>query len=303
MNIFHGKIANLLTSGDEITKFENGSLIRNIIRFDAGNYKCEIKIHPEILKPNFKRGDYKGRIIESGTIDIHGVSTDLEGEDVLTDICWLLSFATMSHVAWYQYDFNGSGKFISVFGGYNSFSPVLEYEDTECIKNFIEGSFCEYQALKDKRKLNLAIKYLLKCDEPNQPLEISFLFASIILESLKSTFAHNKNYKYVGSGFLKKEAESQKCADGSKCIQRYLSFNDLLTEMFDEVDMKQNLNNIKKLRDEVVHNGLSKKSYKDMTPIYEDAQDIIREYILRTLKYKGAFWIYSGGCRRMGRIS
>lgn len=301
MSVFRGKIANLVTSGDVITKYEGGSWSRNIIRFDVGNYKCEINIHPDILKSEFKNGDYRGSLIDSGTIDIHGIKSASEGERILTDICWLLSLASMSHVIWFQYDFNGSGRGISVAGCYNSWRPVLEYQAKERIKNFMESSFCKYQDLKNPRKLSAVIHYLLKCDEPNQPLEISFLFTSIILESLKPTFAHQK-YEYDGSGFLEPTKGKPKCANGSKCTQRYLSFETLLKEMFAEAGMEPDLKDIKKLRNEVVHNGLSEKSYEDMRAIYEHAQDLIREYLLRILGYKGHFWIYSAACRQMGKL-
>jgi len=274
-----------------------------LLRFDTENYKCEINIYPDLLKYDFKKDDYRGRFIESGIIDIQGVNSTSEGEIVLTDICWLLSLATMSHVIWYQYDFNGSGRGTNGDGRYNSWRPLLNYDEHECIKNFMGAAFCKYQELKDKRNLPAVIHYLLKCDEPNQPLEISFLFTSIILESLKSTFAHQK-YEYDNSGFLIPNTDKPKCGNGKKCIQRYLSFEELLMEMFAEVGMQPDLKDIKKLRNEVVHNGLSKdKGYESMRSIYEGAQDIIREYLLRILGYNGSFWIYSTACRQTGKLS
>ena len=72
--------------------------------------------------------------------------------------------------------------------------------------------------------------------------------------------------------------------------------------MFCEVGMVIHLDHIIHMRNEVVHNGLSESSYDHIWSVYESAQDVIREYLLRLLEYKGYFWIYSTACRDMKKL-
>ncbi len=301
MALFSAKIANFIAFGDSTTTLDDGSIYRNIIELSFGDYSCKVKVLPDVLKPRFAKN--KGSFIESGVIEIEGVETLEEGERVVTDICWLLTFITASSVVYYECEFGNMSKSISVSGFYNHFRPVIEYQRTYAIKNFIQSTWDAYQHIKESRKLPAIIHYLLECDRPNQLLEVQFLFTAIILESLKSTYANSKGYEYDGSGFTKEQVNKPKCEDGQKCIRRYFSFKELLTEMFAEMGMSPDLKNIINLRNEVFHNGLSKKGYEYLTEVYDSAQDVIREYLLKLLAYKGEYLNYSTACRQLSKIT
>jgi hypothetical protein len=73
------------------------------------------------------------------------------------------------------------------------------------------------------------------------------------------------------------------------------SFVSLLTEMFARVEMKPLLQEIKNLRDEIIHSGLSRTAGDEQDRIYEACQDFGREYILRLLNFMGCFFLHSGG--------
>lgn len=292
---FTAQIANYITSGDRTTELENGGWIKNIIDFDLGKYKGSLIISPDALdKKRERSNDIKGFLIESGDLVIEGIETAKEGEQVVTDICNLLALATMSKVIWYAYSFNGSGKKISVSGFYNHFRPLLACGSPGQTQNFLELCWEPYQKFRETRKLYAVIEYLLQCDKPSQPMEIKMLFISIVLESLKSTHAHEQGYEFDGKGFFKKKPEGKK---------QYMSFQKLLEEMLAEKGMQADLADIIKLRNEVFHNGLSEKGYEHMRKTYDKAQDIVREYLLRLLDYNGPYYIYSKACRKMLSIS
>lgn len=189
---------------------------------------------------------------------------------------------------------------MTVSGFYNNFRPLLEYEATNQIKDFLECCWQPYQQNKEKRKLSAVIEYLLQCDKPGQPLEARILFISIVLESLKSTYAHENGYKFDGTGFLTdvQQDKKLKCKDDTKCKNRYMSFRNLLEKMLAEVGIQVELTDIIRLRNEVFHNGLSEKCYEHMTKTYDAAQDIVREYLLKLLGYNGSYWVYSTACRQ-----
>ncbi len=54
-----------------------------------------------------------------------------------------------------------------------------------------------------------------------------------------------------------------------------------------------NLSAIVKLRNEIIHSGISQISFEHQKEIYDNCQDLIREYFLRLLGYTGDFRLYS----------
>lgn len=299
--IFVVKIANYIASGDEYTELpHNQGKVRNVIKFKFDKYECQLNILPEVIGFDSRRlYKQKGKFIESGHIFIKGISSKDEGEQVSTDICRLLSLATMSKVVWYSYSYGNERRSKSTSGFYNSSRPLLDYERPNLIQVFLQQCWKPYQENRDSRNLFEVIEYLLQCERPNQPLEIKLVFASIILESLKSTYAHTRDYRFDGSGLLTKEPsnENLKCDDKTKCKNRYMSFRALLKEMLFQEQIDVDLTEIIKLRNEVFHNGLSSKDYEHMNATYKYAQDVIREYLLRLLGYKGEYYLYSKNCR------
>ena len=72
--------------------------------------------------------------------------------------------------------------------------------------------------------------------------------------------------------------------------------------MLNEVGMKKGLKRIIRLRNEIIHSGLSRKSHRAQFTMYEKIHDIIREYLLRLLKYHGNYLIYSSASNTIAKL-
>jgi hypothetical protein len=44
------------------------------------------------------------------------------------------------------------------------------------------------------------------------------------------------------------------------------------------------------LRNEIIHSGIARRTYARQCALYETTHDLIREYLLRLLKYKGRYF-------------
>jgi len=62
------------------------------------------------------------------------------------------------------------------------------------------------------------------------------------------------------------------------------------------------LRRITNLRNEIIHFGLSRKPYTSLRKNYDFCHDIVREYLLRLLGYKGEYLIYSKESMGVGCI-
>ena len=73
------------------------------------------------------------------------------------------------------------------------------------------------------------------------------------------------------------------------------SFKALLLDMFKQVNMPSpDLSAIVDLRNDIIHSGISQTSGDHQQDIYDNCQDLVREYLLRLLGYTGNFLLYSG---------
>ena len=64
--------------------------------------------------------------------------------------------------------------------------------------------------------------------------------------------------------------------------------------MFNDVSMNPSIDSIKALRDEIIHSGISQLPYDMQMSIFENCQDVVREYFLRLMGFSGSFFLYSG---------
>lgn len=67
--------------------------------------------------------------------------------------------------------------------------------------------------------------------------------------------------------------------------------------MFEDVGMNPRLKQVVRLRNEIIHFGLSRKPYASLRKDYDYCHDIVREYLLRLLCYDGEYLLYSHGAR------
>lgn len=143
-----------------------------------------------------------------------------------------------------------------------------------------------YLRLERARKLPLVIDYLVRAEQPGQPMEIQLLIAFVVLENLKSTYAKSASIPFK-KGFFRKIPRPQRGSDT-------YSFEELLQLMFRDVGMRKGLKRIIRLRNQIIHSGVSHRTYSWQRAKYEHLQYLIREYLLRLMRYNGEYLTYRG---------
>lgn len=290
------QLMNYLGCGHEMTRYGKKS-IRDTLVFECEGLPIKIVQREEIITN--PRSVPSGQLIITSKAIIpnvlrEDVSSSLE---ILDRVCWLLSFAGLSMVgrAGYEYP-DGSGNIFShaVIGEANYFRPTIEISDGEEVIGFIHDCYEKYKALEDKRKLRAVIHYLIEAERRRQPLEIKLIIAFTILESLKDTFARDERIPYI-KGFFKKVPRPAKGSD------RY-GFEELLSMMLRKAGMRKGLRRIVALRNEIIHSGISRKSYSWKNGMYDYMHDIIREYLLRIMEYRGNYLVYSSGSNEQRKL-
>ncbi|MDP8567350.1 hypothetical protein [Methylophilus aquaticus] len=296
MSDFRAFISNCTVAGLDFTKCGSTNL-RDTIDFEISGRIFSLKQHPEIAKGNFN--ELKGKFFASSELTIKDVSeNDLVGvESDVHALCWLLSFATLSNVTFYSYAYPANlntGRRWTTSGTLEFFRPTIEIRDGETVKSFIEHTFHNYKALENSRKLNVAIHYLLLIETSNLPTEAKLGLIFMLLENLKSTYAHTKNIPFR-SGFFRKEPRPSKGKDT-------YSFEELLKMMFDEVGISKELDQVIIVRNEIIHSGLTELSHDAAVKLHDEIHDLCREYLLSLLGYRGEYLLYSSGSNTVARI-
>ena len=252
MSNLRAHLANCLISGHTITSHGRSS-IRDTVEFDCGGQTFILKQKPHVVTGPMS--DFIGRFCETTEILVHGVqpSEVQKTLQAIDRICWLLSFAGLSPVLCYEYGYPDGGLNQSrhtVRRTAEFFRPTLEIRDGASVKSFVEQTYPNFLRLEKSRKLSVVIDYLLQAERHVQPTECKLIFAFVLLENLKDTFARSKSIPYL-KGFFRKTPN----ANGP----RY-KFEELLERMFQEVRMRRGFKRIIKLRNELIHSGLSRRS-------------------------------------------
>ena len=279
-------VANCLMGGDEVTSNSNGSWIRDLINFNCNGRVFRFRQNPDVINKKYK--PFEGAFYETTTVEVENVES-YQRENILKEIdniCWLLSFACQARVICYGHDFLDTGSRKAAFGKANLFRPPIEIADGTAVKNFIEQTYPAYAKLNKKRKISTVIDYLTQLNQPGQPIEINLLIIFITLENLKDTYAKQAKIPYAKGYYRKSPTKPGKPG-------RQFNFEELLVEMFKAVGMRKGVKQIITLRNELIHSGLSRKSYSSQIKLYERTQDLVREYLVRLLNYRGYFFTYS----------
>lgn len=284
-------VANCLMGGDEITR--NGdSWIRDRVVFNCGGRSILFRQRPDIVKNNLSR--FKDRFSETSEVFVTGVAaSDLQDVlSVVDRICWILSFVGTCRVIRFEHEYpNGSGAVSkqSVSGIARHFRPVLNIADGARVKSLVEQAYNNYCKFEKARKLPVVIDYLAQAEAPSQPIEIKAVLAFVALESLKYTFAVSQGINYQNGAFRK----STWVLNGKNKASDTYTFKQLVKLMLSSVNMRRNLDAAYRLRNELIHSGFSNESFQRRRELYESVHDIIREYILRLLGYRGHYSLYS----------
>lgn len=276
-------LSNFVVLGIEVTDTESGGWVRNKISLNIKGLCVEIYQDPEIIKA--KKSELKGQFIESTKLIVKDINeNDIENVvEIVKKISNILSFAVCSEVRFYGWHIKETYRshMWNVRARYCWSRPPFCCVEATHIKILIETCFESYSEIHEKRSMPVVIDLLNIPEVDNLPIELKLATLFILLENLKSTYAKSKNYKYKDGNYW--------TVDNKK-----YSFQILLTEMFNEVGIDFNLKEIKSLRNEIIHSGLSQLSYEQLLSSYAICRDIVTEYILRLIGYKGKFSPYEG---------
>lgn len=258
---------------------------RKTVTFTCEGRQFIVTQEPEVI--NSPVSQFTGHFYPTTQILVPNV-TESDVRNVLASIdriCWLLSFACQSRVVCYGHDYPAEalGERKSVVGTTQYFRPVFEIRDGAVIRDFIDQTYPEYTQLEQSRILNVAIHYLLQADREDLPNECRLIFAFVLLENLKHTYAVSEGIPFV-NGFFRK---------GPNPKDKTIPFKDMLTRMFKAVGMTPALDDIVSLRNDIVHSGVSNLTHHVNWEAYEQIQDLVREYLLRLLGFKGSYSLYS----------
>lgn len=296
MSEFRAYIANCTAAGMEVTKYDN-SWIRDTINFEISGRVFTLKQHQKIVKGEYK--ELKGLFCETSELIINNVK-EYELVEIESDIhkfCWLLSFACLSNVVFYGYDYaenQNTGRRWATSGRLDFSRPTIEIRDGGIVKSFVEQTFNNYKSLENPRKLNVAIHYMLLIENNSLPIEAKLALSFVLLESLKSSFAHSKNIPYIKDFF-------RKGINPNRDSKTY-SFKELLEMMFNEVGIAKDLSQVIKIRNDIIHSGLTQLHHDDAVKLHDDIHDLCREYLLKLLGYNGEYLLYSSGSNTIATI-
>ena len=201
-------------------------------------------------------------------------------------ICWLLSFATQSQVASYGHDYpDGSGPSLrtSINRAGQNTDSVIEPADGAAIREFVDQTYPAFKALENARSLRVAIDYMLQAARPGLPMECKLVFMFVLLENMKQTYGMQQQYTFKGGKFIDPVTKAQ------------IGFKDMMILMFGAVGMAPNLQALVGLRNEVIHTGVATLTHPQQKLQYDAANDLIREYLLRLLGFKGTFFVSAKG--------
>jgi hypothetical protein len=110
----------------------------------------------------------------------------------------------------------------------------------------------------------------------------------VAFENIKATYANS-----VGMTFRRGRFHSAAGPHG---------FEDLLGRAFSSVGLRRGLRSITRLRNEIVHFGLSTRSPARLMDAYRSCQDSARLYLLRLLRFHGTYRTYASSGHRAIRV-
>jgi hypothetical protein len=283
-------LANCLIWGEEATHKSDGSWARDVISVSCNGWTFVFRQNSKIVGP--PRQIDAGQAYETSIVEIHNVDSASRENvlAVLDSICWLLTFATQSRVIRFGWEFpegDVTSHYHTAPGVVGRSRPLFELADAKAYREFVEMTYAAYGKLHSKRKLPVVFDYLLQTQLPLQTMEASLLLLFVALENLKDTYASGTGIPY-SHGFYRKATPA-----GHKGRPPHYSFKELLEKMFNEVGMAPDLKPMIELRNEIVHSGLSRTPYAEQRRLYDVGHDLIREYVLRLLEFRGTYFLFS----------
>ena len=278
-------VANYMVKGEEWTDLPAGGRIRNRICVRLAGFDFQIIRTPENF--NLTIAEAKGHFCYTTDIVFDNISPDQrERVDALVDeVTELLSFATMSQVVRFGDEYGTGSSRQAVKGLTLYFRPTLGATHGAEVKRFLELTWPAYHRLRRKRMLNVVVDYVVTTELPHLPVELEILMAFVTLECLKSTYAKQAGYKFIAPAWRKLSTPPKPNPKNEPTV----GFEKLVCEMLKAVGMRKSLKRIIGLRNHIVHNGVSPRPLKSQIKAGFYTKEIIREYLLRLLGFKGQY--------------
>jgi len=288
--------ANFPSVGEEFTKIE-GRSVRNLIRLNLDGFEIEIHQDHNIVIEGISK--LRGCWIHTSNVLVKKVPKARLPfvKTLLGDLADILAFESGSPVHFFGYEFPAESGLWHRWNSFGELDPswsIAEHLLETSVSGFVEGVWPRYRALKKERRLRTVIEYLVQADKSDQFLELRLVIGFLILENLKDTYV-----RVAGIPFYKGYFRRIKTGRTSLSEAPRYSFEALLTEMLKEQRTRRGIKRIVKLRNELIHSGVSRLPYRSARKIYIDMMQLIREYLLRLLRYKGAYISYGGTVRKV----
>ena len=266
MSNLRAYVMNSKVQGESFSEEVDGKVVRDTSVFTCEGQRFVLQTKPE------QRAEI---LVEN--VGPQQVTATMEA---IERICWLLAFATQSQVACYGHNYPDCTphKLLnSIHRPGQEADHVINPADGAAIRKFVDQTYPQFKALESARSLKVVIDYMLQAARPGLPMECKLVFLSVLLENLKHTFGTHLQYAIKGGKFVDPVTKAR------------LGFQDMMNLMFSAVGMAPGLQPLVDLRNEVLHTGVASLTHAQQKLQYDAATDLIREYLLRLLGFKGNF--------------
>lgn len=265
-------VMNSKVHGESFSEEVDGKSVRDTVVFTCEGQRFVMNTNPDQL----------AEILVEGVVPEQTEAT----MEAIKRICWLLAFATQSQVACYGHDYpDGSPHKVrnSVHRAGQNADPVIEPADGTAIRMFVDQAYPLFKALEGARSLKVVIDYMLQAARPGLPMECRLVFLSVLLENMKQTYGTQLQFAFKRGKFV------------DPVTKVPLGFQEMVKRMFGSEGMTPSLQPLVDLRNEVLHTGMASMTIQQQKAQYDAATDLIREYLLRLLGFKGNFLISPAG--------
>ena len=266
MSNLRAYVMNSKVQGESFSEEVDGKVVRDTSVFTCEGQRFVLQTKPE------QRAEI---LVEN--VGPQQVTATMEA---IERICWLLAFATQSQVACYGHNYPDCTphKLLnSIHRPGQEADHVINPADGAAIRKFVDQTYPQFKALESARSLKVVIDYMLQAARPGLPMECKLVFLSVLLENLKHTYGTHLQYAIKGGKFVDPVTKAR------------LGFQDMMNLMFSAVGMAPGLQPLVDLRNEVLHTGVASMTHAQQKLQYDAATDLIREYLLRLLGFKGNF--------------
>jgi hypothetical protein len=286
-------LTNCLLMGEEVEALPDGSWYRSLIRLDLEGFKVELREYVSVInRSNWPK--LRGQNILTTEVTIREITPadQPKAEAIARNLSELLTFATCSEVGVARFEYapgNPPGAETATVGQLNRFLPVIDTAVGEAVHRFLDGTWVRYGIERDRRNLPAVFHYFALAGRDATPVELQLAILFIILEQLKHSYATLNHYPFFKGSFWE-PGTTKAAASANGSLRRGLA--DILKAMLGDVGMTPDLGPVVKLRNDILHSGLSAQPFRELETMSGEIEALIREYLLRLLGYTG--WFYNG---------